>query len=178
MAMTNERKLLLLGLLRQTEMHGYMLNAHLDCTVPISLKKPTAYNLLERMEKDGWVQHRDEPTGDRPRRVFAVTEAGEHAFQDLLRQQLGAFTPDELPGLVSMSLLDALPAPEATQLLKQRRAALEGYRAALTGSEGESGASTGERHARSTLLALEYILRSLDLETRFLDEVIAAKEST
>jgi DNA-binding PadR family transcriptional regulator len=30
MAMTNERKLLLLGLLRQTEMHGYMLNAHLD----------------------------------------------------------------------------------------------------------------------------------------------------
>ena len=42
MAMTNERKLLLLGLLRRSDMHGYLLSAHLDGSVPISLKKPTA----------------------------------------------------------------------------------------------------------------------------------------
>ena len=53
MAMTTERKLLLLGLLRKNDMHGYLLNAHLGGAVPISLKKPTAYNLLDRMEQGG-----------------------------------------------------------------------------------------------------------------------------
>ena len=96
MAMTDERKLLLLGLLRQVDMHGYMLNAHLGTATPISLKKPTAYNLLERMEQDGWVTHRDEPTGDRPRRVYSVTGQGEQMFQDLLRQQLGKRFSDDI----------------------------------------------------------------------------------
>ncbi len=177
MAMTNERKLLLLGLLRQSEMHGYMLNAHLDCTAPISLKKPTAYNLLERMEKDGWVKHRDEPTGDRPRRVFTVTEAGERAFLELLRQQLGAFTPAELPGLVSMSFLDALPVAEAMNLLKQRRATIEEYRIALAGTVGEGGASSDDPHTGSSHLVIEYTRRFLNLETQFLDEVIGHMET-
>ena len=93
MALTDERKLLLLGILRQSEMHGYLLNAHLDGAAPISLKKPTAYNLLERMHTDGWVSYRDEPTGDRPRRVYALTETGEQAFLRLLRKQLQHFAP-------------------------------------------------------------------------------------
>ena len=177
MAITNERKLLLLGLLRQSEMHGYMLNAHLDSTTPISLKKPTAYNLLERMEKDGWVKHRDEPTGDRPRRVFAVTETGERAFLGLLRQQLGEFTPAELPGLVSMSFLDALPTTEAINLLKQRRAAIKEYRIAFTGTVGEGGASPDDPHIGSSYLAIEYTRKYLDLETQFLDEVIRHMET-
>ena len=33
MSMTKERKLLLLGLLRNSDMHGYLLNAHLDGSV-------------------------------------------------------------------------------------------------------------------------------------------------
>ena len=177
MTMTNERKLLLLGLLRQSDMHGYMLNAHLDCTTPISLKKPTAYNLLDRMEKGGWVGYRDEPTGDRPRRVFSVTEDGERAFQELLRQQLRAFIPAEFPSLVSLSFLDAVPVPEALDLLKHRRAKLNQHRDALIPS-GESEASTDEHHTGSTRLAVEYAHRFLELEARFLDEVIEALEST
>ena len=172
MAMTNERKLLLLGLLRQTEMHGYMLNAHLDCTAPISLKKPTAYNLLERMKKDGWVEHRDEPTGDRPRRVFAVTAQGEQAFQEQLRQQLAAFVPAELPGLVSLIFLDAIPPAEALELFRVRRTGLEAHRAALEEGGDEHDTTADDHHTGSAHLAIEYIRRFLDLETRFLDEVI------
>ena len=171
MAMTNERCLFLLGLLRRTDMHGYMLNAHVDGTVPISLKKPTAYNLLARMEKDGWVEHRDEPTGDRPRRVYAVTEAGEDAFQELLRQQLGVFTPAELPGLVSMSFVDILPKLEAVELLRQRKTFLQQYRTVLT-QDADSGVSPEEHHTGSTHLAIAFIHRLLDLEAEFLDEVI------
>ena len=177
MARTDPRKLLLLGLLRQSEMHGYMLNAHLDCTTPISLKKPTAYSLLDRMEKDGWVRHRDEPTGDRPRRVFSVTEEGERAFQELLRQQLKAFIPAELPGLVSLSFLDAVPVPEALDLLKQRRAELDQHRDAFIPS-GESEDSADAHHTGSTHLAIEYARRFLEMETQFLSDVIDTLEPT
>jgi DNA-binding PadR family transcriptional regulator len=170
MAMTNERKLLLLGLLRRSDMHGYLLNAHLDGTVPISLKKPTAYNLLERMEKDAWVEHRDEPTGDRPRRVYSITRNGEAAFLKLLRQQLGELTPAETPGLVSLSFLDSLPASEATELLEQRRATLEKRRAAFTGKRDDE-------HSGSMFLAIDYTRRLLDLEAQFLDEVIGHLKS-
>ena len=102
--MTDERKLLLLGLLRQTDMHGYMLNAHLDAAVPVTLKKPTAYHLLEIMEKDGWVIHREESTGKRVRKVYAMTRKGEAAFLDLLKRQLAAFITDD-------DLVKCLPRP-------------------------------------------------------------------
>lgn len=176
MAMTDERKLMLLGLLRKNDMHGYRLNAHLHGTVPISLKKPTAYNLLERMEEDGWVEHRDEPTGDRPRRVFSVTETGEQAFKRLLREQLKAFKPAEYPAVVSMSFLDAIPVPEVLELLKQRRLSVERYRSGLTPPEGDD-AAIEEHHSGSESLAIEYARRSIELELQFLNEVIGGLES-
>jgi DNA-binding PadR family transcriptional regulator len=177
MAMTDERKLLLLGLLRQSEMHGYMLNAHLDGSVPISLKKPTAYNLLDRMEEDGWVEHRDEPTGDRPRKVYSVTKDGEQAFHRLLRKQLKTFAPGEFPSVVSLSFLDAIPAPEALELLKQRRVAIEQYRDGIVTHEGND-AATNEHHTGSAHLSIEYARRFIEMESRFLDEVLEHLEST
>lgn len=171
MTMTNERKLLLLGLLRKSDMHGYLLNAHLDGSVPISLKKPTAYNLLDRMEQDGWIEHRDEPTGDRPRRVFSVTQRGEHAFQDLLREQLKAFTPAELPAAVSLSFFDVIPATEALELLQHRRRAARRYQESLVPQEAEE-AEHHQHHNGSAQLAIEYARRFVELELRLLDEVL------
>jgi DNA-binding PadR family transcriptional regulator len=176
MAMTNERKLLLLGLLRRNDMHGYLLNAHLDGPVPVSLKKSTAYNLLDRMEQDGWVEHRDEPTGDRPRRVFSVTEKGEQAFQQLLKEQMEAFRPAEFPAAVSLSFLDALPATEALELLRHRRQAVERYRDSLVSQDGDEAAHH-EHRSGSAHLAVEYARRFVELELQILDEVMAHLES-
>jgi DNA-binding PadR family transcriptional regulator len=52
-----ERKLLLLGILRQQEMHGYQLFDFIEqglstCT---NLTKPTAYYLLKQMAEEGWI---------------------------------------------------------------------------------------------------------------------------
>ena len=175
MGMTDQRKLLLLGILRQSDMHGYLLNAHLDGTIPISLKKPTAYNLLDRMEEDGWVEHRDEPTGDRPRKVFSVTDAGEQAFQKLLREQLREFTPAESPSAVSVSFLDAIPIAEALELLKQRRKSVEEYRDALVPHQGEG--TPDEHDAGSAHFAIEYARRLIEMESQLLDDVIAHLEA-
>jgi DNA-binding PadR family transcriptional regulator len=176
MAMTNERKLMLLGLLRRSDMHGYLLNAHLGGSVPISLKKPTAYNLLDCMERDGWVQHRDEPTGDRPRRVFSVTDRGDQAFYELLRDQLKVFTPAEFPAAVSLSFLDAIPVAEALELLRQRQRNVEEYQRSVVRPVGDEAAPT-EHHSGSAHLAIEYTRRFVDVELQLLDEVIKHLES-
>ena len=174
MALTDERKLLLLGLLRQNDMHGYLLNAHLDGTVPISLKKPTAYHLLERMEADGWIAHRDEPTGERPRRVFSLTERGERAFRDLLTEQLRSFRPAEFPSAVGVAFLDALPPAEARALLLERRQAVVTYRdhlvAPVAGSDDAVVA-----HDETDVgphLAVAYARRFVEVELELLDQAI------
>ena len=125
MAMTNERKLLLLGLLRRTEMHGYMLNAHLGGTVPITLKKPTAYNLLDRSWRTmvGWNTETNPPETDRAG-CSRSRRRGNARFWSCCDSQLAEFTPAELLGLVSISFLDALPATEVIALLRLRRVAL------------------------------------------------------
>jgi DNA-binding PadR family transcriptional regulator len=176
MALTEERKLLLLGLLRQTDMHGYLLNAHLGASVPITLKKPTAYNLLDRMERDGWVAHRDEPTGDRPRKVYSVTEEGERAFLDLLAQQLRTFRPAEFPSAVALTFLDALPATDALPLLRHRRASVEAFRRHLDAPDGDSD-GPGDPHADDVggagHVAVTYARRFAELEIEVLDELVA-----
>lgn len=52
-----ERELLLLGLLQQQEMHGYQLHEFIDSYMQtcVDLKKSTAYYLLEKMAKDGFL---------------------------------------------------------------------------------------------------------------------------
>jgi DNA-binding PadR family transcriptional regulator len=149
--MTDERKLLLLGLLRQTDMHGYLLNEHLDGVAPVTLKKPTAYNLLDRMEKDGWVAGRDESTGDRPRKVYSVTETGEAEFYRLLREQVPAYAPNESPAMVSIGFLDALEIGEARELLERRRDAAEVHLRALGSYEDDAHGHSGTGVSRSNM---------------------------
>lgn len=120
-----ERELLLLGLLRQREMHGYQLSEFLEAHLGMffDLKKATAYNLLRKMEEVDWVTSREEKEGRRPvRRVFTITREGESIFQSLLRKFLPEYRYPAFPANVPVLFLDALPSRERTDLLKTRRA--------------------------------------------------------
>jgi len=119
-----ERELLLLGLLRNREMHGYQLSEFLETHLAMffDIKKATAYNLLGKMEKRGWVSSREEQEGRRPpKRVFAITDEGETVFQRLLRTALPEFRGAAFPGNVPVLFMDALPKDELEDLLDQRR---------------------------------------------------------
>ena len=61
-----ERKLLLLGLLRQNEMYGYQINEMIDAHVgdSIRLTKPTAYRILHSMAEGGLVTFNEENKGN------------------------------------------------------------------------------------------------------------------
>lgn len=123
-----ERKLLLLGLLRQNKMYGYQINEMIEAHIgnSIRLTKPTTYRILHSMAEDGWVAFREEKEGNRPpRRVYEITPEGEMQFQEYLKQCLGEYQPTENISAISLAFIDTLPPNETIPLLEKRQAAIE-----------------------------------------------------
>jgi len=161
------RKLLLLGLLRQQDMHGYQLNEFItrDLTSCTDLKKSTAYFVLNKMAEAGWIYQEQKQPGNRPpRRVYSLSPKGEDAFQQLLRENLENYEPAIFPGDAGLAFLDAIPVDEALKLLEKRRQLLK---AAL------DDARAAPDHQGSFRLVVEHRIRHLHAELVWLDEVIA-----
>jgi DNA-binding PadR family transcriptional regulator len=162
-----ERKLLLLGMLRMHEMHGYQINelidAHLGSSVQVS--KPTVYKLLGDMVDDGWIKFHEEQEGNYPtRRVYKITPEGREAFLQLLRQSLVNYRPASHLGNIGFVYLDALPGEEASALLHKRREEIESLTQRI---------QADEEHKGGFRLMLSYHLRHLNAELEWLDEVIS-----
>ena len=161
-----DRKLLLLGLLRRQEMHGYQLHEFIDQNLALctDLKKPTAYYLLDKMAADGWLVTETDQEGNRPpRRIYRLTPEGEAAFQRLLRENLGQYWPVNFPGDIGLAFLDWLDVDEALTLLKQQKAELESRLVEIR----EVPVHQGSLH-----LALAHQTRHLQAELDWLAEVI------
>lgn len=162
-----ERELLLLGFLRREQAHGYRLNEFIEreMTTCADIKKPTAYFLLNKMAKQGWITMRETREGNRPpRRVYRLTAKGEAQYQKLLRENLGSFIPSKFPGDVGLAYADDLGPHEVLSLLAERRIALAGYL--------EETRQVPE-HAGSLQLLIDHQILHLEAELNWLDEVMA-----
>ena len=118
------RQLLLLGLLLDGKKHGYQLNEYFKHTLSLcaDMKKSTAYYILNKLEKDGYVVQETERQGNRPeRRVYELTEMGRSLFYELLRQNLGDFSQTYYDDDIGIAFMDQLPINEARQLLETKR---------------------------------------------------------
>jgi DNA-binding PadR family transcriptional regulator len=161
-----EKRLLLLGVLRSQEMHGYQLSHHLghDGCIAVTLTKSNAYKLLNKMKEEGWVSYHEEREGNRPpRRVYAITSEGEAAFQRLVREGLAAYPSPEFPGAVALNYLDALPSDEAVSLLEERREKIAARLSEIDAIPAD---------VRCMHLGMEYLHRFYSGELEWLDEVI------
>jgi len=161
-----ERELLLLGLLQKEKMHGYQLHEFIDSFMQtcVDLKKSTAYYLLEKMAKEGYVTRTEEREGNRPtRRVYHLTEAGEARLITLLRQNLAAYLPAKFPGDTGLTFLDNLPTDEAVSLLQQRRHDL---------AEALAKIEKAPLHSGSLQFMIEHQQIHLKSELNWLDSVI------
>ncbi len=80
--------ILVLSLLQNREMYGYEivqeLAAQSDDT--FLLKEGTLYPLLHSLEDAGHVVSRVQPTDNRPRRYYRITDSGRTLLADKLRQ--------------------------------------------------------------------------------------------
>jgi DNA-binding PadR family transcriptional regulator len=165
-----ERKLLLLGLLRSREMHGYEINELLDTALgsSVQLKKPTAYRLLAEMADVGWVTSSEEQEGNRPpRRVYAITPRGQAMFRQLLRRSLADYVPAEFRSAICLGFVDQLPPGEAAGLLRQRRAVIRELLRDVAPAGGHSGTlgllvENGARHLEAELAWLDELIESLE----------------
>lgn len=167
-----ERELLLLGLLRSQDMHGYQLHEAIDSHlgIGVQLTRPTAYRLLSRLAEEGLVAFREEQEGNRPpRRVYAITSQGEVAFQQLLRENLASYQPSDYTCHIGLAFLDELSSEEALPLLHQRRVGMEELLES-TGAHGE--------HPGSLQLVLERQIHLLVAEIEWLNTVIARLQRT
>jgi DNA-binding PadR family transcriptional regulator len=162
-----DHRLLILGLLRMQEMHGYQIAETIETHFgdETHIKKPTLYDTLKRLHADGLVSSREEQEGNRPpRTVYAMTGEGEREFRELLRESVGTYREPDLYGDVALLFLEALPATEVRSLLLARRDSLSSVLTGLSTSHphhGTLGVTTSRRD------------HHLNAERAWLDEVLA-----
>ena len=166
-----ERELLLLGLLRQHEMHGYELLGFIEnfMSTCVDLKKATAYFLLDKMTSTGWVSMSETREGKRPaRKTYTLTAAGVAEFHRLLRENLGGFNAAKTGDDVGLAFMDALEPAEVLNLLIQRR-----ERVSLQLAEYQHA----PQHAGSLQWLIDHQVHYLKSELEWVNTVIAKVSS-
>jgi DNA-binding PadR family transcriptional regulator len=166
-----DRKLLLLGLLRRQEMHGYQLNEFIEEKMHfcIDLKKPTAYYLLDKLAQEGLVEVEWSREGNRPpRRVYHITAAGEERFFQLLRRNLADHTPAYYPTDIGIAFMDQLPAAEVLDFLQQKRQKI---------LERLDGLLTVKGHEGPLQYVLDHSVKILQAELDWLEGILEKVES-
>ena len=124
----DERALLLLGVLMSQDQHGYQINEFIEralCRVT-TMKKPTAYALLDRLATGGFVSVSRTQVGNRPpRKVYSITPGGRTLFAELLRDNLSHTSKVVDEGDIGLMLLNYLDPDEAIRSLRKRLANLD-----------------------------------------------------
>lgn len=164
----DQNRLLVLGLLKTQEQHGYQLmdfvERNLGCIT--NLKKATAYYELKRLQEQHLVSVRQEQEGGRPpRQVYSLTPDGEQAFLDLLTASLRLAEPATSTADVGLMFMDWLPPREVRALIEEKLVALRGrlelYRA--TPSHGEDS---------SVDLAIDHAAARLESEIAWFEGLV------
>lgn len=165
-----DHTLLILGLLKLEEMHGYQLSDLIDRRLKYltDLKKPTLYHLLAKLEAAGKVTKSVSREGNRPERyTYRLTKAGEQEFYALLQRNLqdahAAYFNDDI-GLIFLS---EIPAADARAYLEQKRAGVDERIAGI--ARGIAAHNPGT----PAYYTLRHHELHLQTERAWLDEVLA-----
>lgn len=170
MSLIKDKKLLLLGILAEHSMHGYQLNELLKSgSNAIRIGKANAYQLLSKLEKEGFVEGKEERVAPYPPRlVYAISKAGKAEFARLLKERLAKHIPSEFPDAVSLNFIDTLESDQAVMLLEQRAARL---------ADRCDSLGTISDDIRTSHPGLDLLIQQLELERSFLNELIEKKRS-
>jgi len=112
--------LLVLGLLKLQDMHGYQLGDLIDKRLGYltDLKKPTLYHLLGKLESKGMVTKTISRQGNRPERfTYRLTASGRTRFHQLLEANLAGIHQTYFADDLGLLFLSELPAADARRYL-------------------------------------------------------------
>ena len=164
------QQLILLGVLLDGKTHAYRLNEYVTHAMSLyaDIKKSTVYYTLEKLERDGYVEHETEREGRRPeRRVYKITKKGEVYFLQLLRDNLGEFTRTYFNDDIGIAFMDQLSTPEVRELLEKKRGMAESTLKQFKESPDHGGnwhyvISHNIAHLEADLAWIDSILNDLD----------------
>ncbi|MCB0114306.1 MAG: PadR family transcriptional regulator [Caldilineaceae bacterium] len=165
MTTLHDKRLLLLGILSAHSLHGYELNELLKSpTIPVQIGKANAYQLLAKLESDGFAIGAEERVDKRPpRTVYSITDAGRAEFARLLQERLAEFQSIDYPDGISLNFIDVLPPGVVVPLLEQRATRLAARCAALSGFSDD---------IRASHPGLDFQIHMLELEQSLLSQLI------
>lgn len=169
-------RLLVLGVLNEGPRHGYEINQLVTAGALeqwTDVKPGSIYHALAKLESEGLAEtHAEERSGDRLRRVYAITPEGRRTLRDLLRKALSSpphsTRSDFALALLWHSLLDSGEARElvaaSSRALERRREDIAAGRKAKAGLSPLADAllENAETHLAADAKLLEDIQRLLD----------------
>jgi DNA-binding PadR family transcriptional regulator len=133
-------RLLVLGAVRRrARAHGYQVRADLEAWGAhewANARSGSVYHALKAMTGEGLLHAHDTTpsvAGGPPRIEYELTNDGEHAYFALLRTALTHRDPRLDLLAAAVGLIDDLSRAEATDLLRQRAATMDQWRASITG---------------------------------------------
>ena len=118
---------LILGMLDSGISTGYAIKRAVDRSTRFFWAASLAqvYPELAALERDGYVTGSDEPHGERPRRTYRLTDKGRAALDEWLRSERIPDFEQRDEGLLRIFFADALPAPDALELVRRLRVRAE-----------------------------------------------------
>lgn len=159
-------------------MHGYELRKRLTGLLGTfrAFSYGSLYPTLRRMQAEGSIVEDGPGTGTtvrRARRVYRLTEAGEQRFAELVADTGPQNYSDDGFG-VHLAFFSRTPAQARLRILEGRRRQVEERREGLREAVDKAGGSPDRYTRELHQLGLE----SSEREVRWLNELIAAEQST
>lgn len=168
------RTLLLLGLLMSQSQHGYQIHDFIEKNLPFitNMKKATAYSLLDKLSKKGYIDVSVEYDGNRPpRKVYSINENGKEQFYHLLLQNLSSAETVFYEGDIGLMFLDHLPANQTIKSLQARHRKLQATYDSLKQLPTHD-------HSNGANIAIHHKQKMVEAELLFLTETIQILSET
>jgi PadR family transcriptional regulator AphA len=129
---TSHLEYALLGLLARTPAHGYELNKQLKTLPALGrvwyLKQANLYALLDKLEGQGLIEvQRLDETGYPPRKIYALTSAGEKALSSWVKMPVDRPREMRQEFLLRLYFARQHSHQAASELLEKQRQILEGW---------------------------------------------------
>lgn len=175
-------ELAILGLLQDSPLHGYELKKRLSNSLGAfrALSFGALYPALRVLTDAGYLTQTSDPTaagpalsGRRARITYAITSSGKTHLAELL-QESGPETWDDEGFGVRMAFFGTTEAVVRRRILEGRRSRLAERRAEMRQSLTDSR----ERLDRYTTELQRHGLEALEVELRWIDDLIAAEDQT
>src|SRR5690242_10504085 len=112
---------LILGMLDRGIQTGYAIKRTVDRSTRFFWAASLAqvYPELAALEQEGYVTGVDEPHGNRPRKIYHLTDSGQAALADWLRSERVPDFEQRDEGLLRLFFADALPLEDALELVRR-----------------------------------------------------------